>query len=584
MEVYKRRQAILALLEEQEEVSVEDLSIQLKVSANTIRNDLNAMDGEKLLRRIRGGAVALKNHPTYNKAFAGRAHTHRTAKEQMGRWAASLVDDGDALVLDASSTVFHLATFLQDLQDLTVVTNGLEVALLLAQNPSNKVLLAANVVRPDGFSMIGRLNPDLSQRFYASKCFVSCSGFALDQGLTEVDVDEAPLKSEMIKLARQVIALVDHTKFDRIDTYRFAELKQIDHLVTDEGIAADHLNRLRQAAHFPITIASPTGVETLEPGQPAPRPHQYRIGFGNLTEKMVFAQQVRRSLERAAKRLDNIELLVRDNNLDRQLALENADWFVSQNVDLLIEYQLDAQAGNIIMDKFKQANIPVIAVDIPLPGATFFGADNYRAGRIAGEAMGRWVQDHWQGRLDVLLKLEAPRVGPVAGARIQGQQEGLESVIGPLDSVQIMAIDSPVLIAETELAIESLLPSIAPEAKVAIITINDDAVLGALNAFERANRLNQVVAVGQNTDRLSRAALRRVNFPFIGSTRYAPEKYGEKLLDLAVKILNGQPVPPAVYTRHVFITRDNIDEYYPDIIDTDVLAAELSTITSNVNG
>ena len=266
MEVYKRRQAILALLEKQEEVSVEALSLQLNVSANTIRNDLNAMDAEKALRRIRGGAVALKSHPTYNKAFAARAHIHQTAKEQMGRWAASLVDDGDALVLDASSTVFHLATFLQDRQDLTIVTNGLEVALRLAQNPSNKVLLAANVVRPDGFSMIGRLNSDLRRHFHASKCFVSCSGFALDQGLTEVDLDEAPLKSEMIKLARRVIALVDHTKFDRIDTYRFAELSQIDHLVTDEGIKSHHLNPLRQVAHFPITIAGPSAVETLEPG------------------------------------------------------------------------------------------------------------------------------------------------------------------------------------------------------------------------------------------------------------------------------------------------------------------------------
>ena len=74
---------------------------------------------------------------------------------------------------------------------------------------------------------------------------------------------------------------------------------------------------------------------------------------------------------------------MRDNDLDRQQAFDNAAWFVDNTVDLVVEYQIDSQAGNIIMDTLRQAGIPVIAVDIAMPGATFFGADNYRAGFIA---------------------------------------------------------------------------------------------------------------------------------------------------------------------------------------------------------
>jgi ribose transport system substrate-binding protein len=233
-------------------------------------------------------------------------------------------------------------------------------------------------------------------------------------------------------------------------------------------------------------------------------------------------------------------------------------------VDLIIEYQFHAQAGNVIMDKLKRAGIPVIAVDIPLPGATFYGADNYRAGYMAGEALGRWIKGNWQGHLAILLKLETSRVGPLTGARLQGLHEGLESVVGPIAPERVLALDSPVIVDEAESFILDLLPSLPTNVQIAIIAINDDAAVGALAAFEKVGRLHQVVAVGQNADQIGRAALRRPGFPFVGSTQYAPEHYGEQLLELALKILNGEAVPPAIYNQHVFITKDNLNEYYPE--------------------
>lgn len=565
MEAYKRRQSILALLEEMGEVSIVDLASRFEVSLNTIRNDLDALEADNLLRRVRGGATAMGSNGLYSpEIFASRANANRLAKERIGRWAAGLVKDGDGLVLDASSSVYTLATFLKDRQNLTVVTNGLRTGLLLAQNPSNKVIWAANVIRPDGLRMVGSLHPDLLDNFYASKCFITCSGFSLDQGLTVADVDEAPLKTQMMKLARQAIALIDASKFGKVDTYKFAGVKEIDLLVTDEAITPETLSELRQAAHCPVTVVGASAVETLTPASGEVPTQRYRIGFGNLAdEKMMFARQVRRSLERAARRLANVELLIRDNNLDAQAAIANADWFIKHRVDLVIEYQIDVQAGNVMMHKFNQANIPVIAVDIPMPGATFYGADNYLAGYIAGEELGGWVKEHWAGKLDLLLKLEASKAGPVVGARLQGQQNALEAAIGRLHPDQVISIDGPVSMGEIEPVMTGLVSALSAEARVAIIAINDDTALGALSVFQKAGRLSQVVAVGQGADRLGRDALRRSDLPFLGSTRYAPESYGDSLLDLALKILRGEPVPPAVYTRHDFITRENVDRYYP---------------------
>jgi ribose transport system substrate-binding protein len=564
VEPYKRQQAILALLQEAGEVKVEDLAVRFGVSPNTIRNDLNTMHAEGLLRRVRGGAIAPEQGRVNSDDFTARLNTNRTAKVRLAQWAADLVKDGDAIIFDASSTAYHLATFLQSRRNLTVTTNGLEVALLLAKNPSNKVMLAANIVSPHGLSLVGSLPPSLQDGFCASKCFISCSAFSVGQGLTERSVDEAAIKSQMIKQAQQIIALVDSSKFGRIDAARFAGLHQIDHLVTEDSIPTEQLTALRQVARFPITVVGTSAAETLAPLASVVGKSRYRIGFANMTERMTFTRQVRRSLENAAAQLDNIELLIRDNELDRRVALANVDWFVANGADLVIEFQIDALAGNVIMDKLKRAGIPVIAVDIPLPGATFYGADNYRAGYMAGEALGRWIKENWQGCLDLLMKLEAPRVGPSGQARLQGLHEGLESVIGPIAGEQVMALDSPVIIQEAEALIHDLLPSLPLESRIGIVAINDDAALGALAAFEKAERLCQVVAVGQNADQLGQAALRRPQFPFIGSTRYAPESYGSDLLDLALKILNGEVVPPAVYNQHVFITKENLDEYYPE--------------------
>lgn len=563
MSTYKRRQIISAILREQGEVTIEELSARLEVSENTIRNDLDAMEAENSLRRIRGGAVALeRDNRSTSPALAERSQINRQEKHLIARWAAHLVEDGDTIMLDASSTIYHMATFLKQRRSLTVLTNGIDVARLLAENATNKVILVSNVVRPDGFSTVGELHPSVRKRFFAPKCFISCVGFSFEQGLTVSEVDEAAVKTQMLELAQQVIVLADHSKFGKFGAFSFASLDQISFLITDSGADPLFLERLQEEGHFPIAVISSEGERRLEPFQPRQQ-RVFRIGFGNLTEQMPFARQVRASLEEAAKHLHNLELLILDNNLERQRALDNADHFVRANVDLIIEYQLDAEAGNVIMDKFNQAKIPVIAVDIPLPGATFFGADNYRAGYTAGENLGHWINKHWQGHFDFLLKVGIERVGALVGARLQGLREGLEAIVGRIPDDRVVTVSKPVLLEEVRQTVSQLVDQFPPDTRIAIIAINDDGAVGALEAFEAAGRLHQVVAVGQNADQTGQAALRRPDFPFIGSTRYAPEEYGEKLLTIALRILNGEAVPPAVYQQHVFINRENLDEYYP---------------------
>jgi ribose transport system substrate-binding protein len=555
VETHKRRQTILTLLRRSGALEVDEVAVRLGVSPNTIRNDFNALAAEGTLQRVRGGAAlpdaANDDLDAPNAAFQARCALNQKAKENIARWAADLVEDGQSLILDASTTVFQLADFLLSRRNLTIVTNGIEVGRKLAQNPSNTVMLLGGLMRADGVPTGDVLSDPILKDLHLQTAFVSCTGFTPETGLTEADILDSQLKGKMIAAAGSVVALIDASKFGKIGLAPFARIDQIAHIFTDSSLASEWIEQLQRSC-VPLTVCDETSVAAFAPCDKEGR--SYKIGFANLTERMPFALQVRLGLEQAAAERKNIDLLIRDNDLDRRRALENVDWFIASGVDLVIEYQIDAEVGNIIMERLRQADIPVIAVDIPLPGAIFFGADNYRAGYLAGEGLGRWISEHWGGNFDLLLGLVDARAGVTPAARLQGGRDGLEAVLGPVPSDHVLTLSCPTLMHEAEAVMRERLPSLPATARIAMLAPNDDAALGALAAFEAIGRLDGIVAVGQNADRLGRAALQRTGFPFIGSTSYAPESYGAKLIDLALKLLRGEPVPPAVYIDHTFVS------------------------------
>ena len=225
----------------------------------------------------------------------------------------------------------------------------------------------------------------------------------------------------------------------------------------------------------------------------------------------------------------------------------------------MIEYQIDEQVGSRIMDRFRQAGIPVIAVDVPMVGATFFGVDNYRAGHMAGVALGEWIKAHWAERFDRLIVLVELRAGALPAARIQGQLDGLQSVIGDVPAEKQLVLNSGNTSEISEAGMTAALRRLPDAHRVAVICFNDDAAIGALNAAHKTHREQDVAIVGQGADRRVRQELQQPGSRIVGSTAYTPEKHGESLIPLALKILRGEPVPPAVYLEHEFISAISSD-------------------------
>jgi ribose transport system substrate-binding protein len=547
---FERRQRLQFLLKNQPGIRVPELSKELDVSEGTIRNDLRALADSGELTRVRGGAVLCDGYQGRSPAFAARAKAHAAAKQCIARWAAELIEDGDSILLDASTTVYHLAQFLRDSRNLTVITNGIEVGRELAQNHTNTVILLGGVLRPDGTSITGSISEQFLKDLHVKTAFVSCSGFSIETGLTEVDFLEVQIKSKMIASAGSVVAMIDSSKFGKVDLTPFARTEEIQCLFTERGLESGPMQQLQQAG-VTVTVCEADSSSTFTPHQKEAR--HYKIGFANLNERDPFPIEVRRGLERAAREAGNIDLVLADNQLSADVALDVADHFISQGVDLMIEYQIDERAGSRIMERFQEAGIPVIAVDIPMVGATYFGVDNYRAGRLAGEALGRWLEVHWEGKLERLVILEEPRAGALPAARIQGQLDGLQSVIGPVPAEKQLRLNSG---NTTDISRAQVLSALKPwpsNRRTAVISFNDDVAMGAFLAARDLKREADVVIVGQGADRRVREELHRPGTRIIGSTAFQPELYGEKLIPLALRILDGQPVPPAAYMEHVFV-------------------------------
>lgn len=294
-----------------------------------------------------------------------------------------------------------------------------------------------------------------------------------------------------------------------------------------------------------------------------PKRRSYRLGYGAHSAEFAFSRDVTESITRAANAL-GVGLLVLDNRYSPKIAIRNADMFVREQVDLVIEFQADEHvAAPIISSKLAEANIPLIAIEIPHPGATYYGANNYAAGLIGGRYLGKWAKHHWQGLVDEVLLLELQMSGPLPASRLTGTLIGIRDVLPNLSDSQVVKLNGNGQYGPSlEVVRKHLRQSRARH--VLVGAINDPSAIGALRAFEEAGRAERCAVVGQNASLEARAELRRPGSRLIGSIGYFPETYGDGVLSLAMDILQHKPTPPAQFVKHQLITQENVGHFYPN--------------------
>jgi ribose transport system substrate-binding protein len=292
------------------------------------------------------------------------------------------------------------------------------------------------------------------------------------------------------------------------------------------------------------------------------RRKRYRIGYAAQGQDSSFPREVHAGLARAAER-EQLELIVVDNRYQPKVALRNAEHLIREGVDLVIEFQTDEAVAPAIASQYLEAGIPMIAIDIPHPGATYFGANNYEAGLLAGRHLGKWARQRWAGQVDEILLVELARAGSLPRARMRGVVAGIKEVLREAEASPIVSLDGD---GQFKTSLEKVRRHLR-ESKAKHVLVgaaNDPSALGAARAFQEAGRAASCAVVGQNAEPDARAELREPRTPLIASVGYFPEKYGDGLIRLALDILAKRPVPPAVFVRHQVITPDNVDHFYPN--------------------
>ena len=253
----ERRLRIVELLNERESgiVSVAELSGLLGVSSMTIRRDLDWLEEMSLLRRVHGGAVAYQGMAD-EKPFVERHGEFSREKQIIGWTAAQLIHDGEKIILDAGTTTQQVARNLACKQDLAVVTNALPIAEELARCPQVSTIVLGGMLKQKELCNVGPMVTQELARLSVDKVFLSATGFTVEKGVTDPDLQETEVKQAMIRAAREVILVADSSKWGVTTLAQIAPLRAIHKIVTDDSLPVEAIQAIEAE-----------GVEVITPGR-----------------------------------------------------------------------------------------------------------------------------------------------------------------------------------------------------------------------------------------------------------------------------------------------------------------------------
>jgi DeoR family transcriptional regulator of aga operon len=270
----ERMDEVLRLLEARDAVQVAELAELFSISEVTVRSDLTALAKLGLVARVRGGVRALREGNA-EVGFDLRLRLEVERKRAIARAAAAMVQEGDAVALDSSTTAYYLALELRAKRELVVVTNGLLVATALADAPGITVVVTGGVLRLSAMSLVGDLGTDVLRTTRINKGFLGARGISLERGLMDLSPDEVRIKQEMADACEQVYGIFDGSKWHRSALLAFVMAEDLAGIITDSSAPTAEVEAWREA-----------GVEVMmvDPGprQPPPvRPRDLRRAVRN---------------------------------------------------------------------------------------------------------------------------------------------------------------------------------------------------------------------------------------------------------------------------------------------------------------
>ncbi|WP_273324486.1 DeoR/GlpR family DNA-binding transcription regulator [Vallitalea guaymasensis] len=230
-----RRKTILEIINKEESVKVLDLSKQFNVTLETIRRDLEKLENEGYITRSYGGAV-LNKSTNEDISINIREATNKEDKNLIGKAVADLIQDGDTIMMDSSTTALYVAKYLKG-KKITIITNALKIPMVLAGDSNIQVISTGGTLKSTSLSFVGHWAESAIEKYYVNKTIISCKAINIEHGIMEPHQLETEVKKKMIKTSEQVILAVDSSKFDKKSFIKAYNLDKLDIIVTDKELS-----------------------------------------------------------------------------------------------------------------------------------------------------------------------------------------------------------------------------------------------------------------------------------------------------------------------------------------------------------
>jgi len=239
----ERKRNILEFIRENERATVAELSELFGVSESTIRRDLEELDEQGVIQRAHGGAVAVER-ATPEPPIIQRMTENEEEKKRIGREAAKLVRDGETVFLGSGTTTLEVARNLVDRNNLTVITNALNIANLFAGKSNITVIVVGGLLRHSELSLIGHITEQVLKELHADKVIMGMRAISVQDGLTNDYLPETMTDRAIINLSPEVILVADHTKFGKVSTALVAPITNVNKIVTDTGVPREMVEEI----------------------------------------------------------------------------------------------------------------------------------------------------------------------------------------------------------------------------------------------------------------------------------------------------------------------------------------------------
>lgn len=538
-----RKQYILSLLTHENEFRTSVLTSRLKVSALTIRKDLIELENEGRIIR-KHGSVALVE--IKDKQILKKPNNIPLKIYNLGQHCLLHINDGETLFMDGSEVNKYLATLITAKLNLKIVTNNLEIVRILQKSNCNHTIQILsgivkcnnNYIQIDSEQSLDNLNIDIA--------FIGPSSFANNTYYLNENEDFHTIM-HITRVSRRIYLILDSVYLGKKGRTSisvkefFPKIHEI--IVDDSQCFKAHQS---QFSHNDPLVVCGSGYSYR-----IGKKEEFKIGFLVDNSSIAFVSTVHNSIIEASSLHYNVSLMIRECNGKFQTIISNLEALIEEKPDLIIDYSRCVDSIYYTSERCRSHNIPLIMVDYHSIGSIFYGADNSKAGEIAGRYAWEYISNHWKKRLDHLVVLTKEEENdPFTYIRLSASLDYIEKFMKiPESNIHIVDATEPKEIVP-------LLKKIPNDEKMLCLTFNEYHFLTAYPYLEKYREKDNTIVVSQNYTNQIGELMKSPNSLVLGCVHYNQQSYGENIINLALQILNNKNVSQYNYTNLTWISRD----------------------------